>query len=73
MQKRQEIESAFISKTKESLDAKMEETQEKREAIMNNLKTKLKDHVSLSLFIVEPIFVNYCLYTVGACWKGSAY
>lgn len=45
MQKREEIVSNFVSKTRESLDAKMEESQEKREAHMNSLKTKLKDHV----------------------------
>lgn len=38
----------FVSKTRESLDHKMEQTEENREAIMNGLKTKLKDHVSLS-------------------------
>jgi len=45
--KRQEIEKTFVNKTKENLDHKMEESQEKREAHMASLKTKLKDHVSL--------------------------
>jgi len=44
--KRLEIEQTFVSKTRESLDQKMEESQEKREAHMNSLKNKLKDHVS---------------------------
>lgn len=56
VQKRQEMESTFINKTKESLDAKMEESQEKREAHMNSLKTKLKDHVRKKYcVIVESI------------------
>lgn len=55
VQKRQEIESTFINKTKESLDAKMEESQEKREAHMNSLKTKLKDHVreNIEIYFLE--------------------
>ena len=50
-QKRQEMVSTFVSKTKETLDQKMEESQEKREAKMNSLKTKLKDHVSFFYFL----------------------
>ena len=52
MEKRQEIVSTFVNKTKETLDQKMAETEENREAHMNTLKTKLKEHVILRLFLI---------------------
>lgn len=44
--KKDELSAAFIAATRESLDAKMNNTEEKREAHIAELKNKLKDHVS---------------------------
>lgn len=44
--KKEELSSAFIAATRESLDAKMNNTGEKREAHIAELKNKLKEHVS---------------------------
>ena len=63
MQTRKELVSTFVNKTKENLDAKMEETQENREAYLNTLKTKLKDHVCslfLSEFKIIFLFCSFC-------------
>lgn len=43
--KKDELSSAFMTATRESLDAKMNNTEEKREAHIAELKNKLKDHV----------------------------
>ncbi|XP_044020636.1 calponin homology domain-containing protein DDB_G0272472 isoform X2 [Aphidius gifuensis] len=43
--KKDELSSAFITATRESLDAKMNNTEEKREAHIAELKNKLKDHL----------------------------
>lgn len=44
--KKDELSAAFIAATRESLDAKMNNTEEKREAHIAELKSKLKEHVS---------------------------
>lgn len=44
--KKDELSAAFIAATRESLDAKMNNTEEKREAHIADLKNKLKEHVS---------------------------
>lgn len=44
--KKDELSAAFIAATRESLDAKMNNTMEKREAHIAELKNKLKEHVS---------------------------
>lgn len=44
--KKDELSAAFITATRESLDAKMNNTEEKREAHIAELKNKLKEHVS---------------------------
>ncbi|KOC62724.1 Stathmin-4 [Habropoda laboriosa] len=43
--KKDELSAAFIAATRESLDAKMNNTEEKREAHIAELKNKLKEHV----------------------------
>ncbi|KYQ56389.1 Stathmin-4 [Trachymyrmex zeteki] len=43
--KKDELSAAFIAATRESLDAKMNNTEEKREAHIAELKNKLKDHL----------------------------
>ncbi|XP_053997892.1 calponin homology domain-containing protein DDB_G0272472 isoform X2 [Hylaeus anthracinus] len=43
--KKDELSSAFITATRESLDAKMNNTEEKREAHIAELKNKLKEHL----------------------------
>lgn len=45
--KKEEQINEFITQTKEALDQKMETYTEKREAYMNDMKSKLKDHVSI--------------------------
>lgn len=53
VEKRQQMESSFVSKTKEKLDTKLEQAQEKRDEIMEQTKTKLKEHViMISLFSI---------------------
>ncbi|XP_012346839.1 stress response protein NST1 isoform X3 [Apis florea] len=42
--KKDELSAAFIAATRESLDAKMNNTEEKREAHIAELKNKLKEH-----------------------------
>lgn len=42
---RSEQTNTFISSTKEALDAKMETHEEKREAYINELRARLKDHL----------------------------
>lgn len=42
---RSEQTNAFISTTKEALDAKMETHEEKREAYISELRGRLKDHL----------------------------
>ncbi|XP_046747219.1 BICD family-like cargo adapter 1 isoform X3 [Diprion similis] len=42
--KKDELSAAFISQTREALDAKMTNTEEKREAHIADLKSKLKEH-----------------------------
>ena len=44
--KKDELSAAFIAATRESLDAKMNHTVEKRESHISELKTKMKEHVS---------------------------
>lgn len=44
--KKDELSAVFIAATRESLDAKMNNTVEKREAHIADLKSKLKEHVS---------------------------
>lgn len=51
--KKEELSAAFITATRESLDAKMNHTVENRETLITELKSKLKEHVSFSL-----IFLN---------------
>ncbi|VEN36175.1 unnamed protein product [Callosobruchus maculatus] len=43
--KRDEYNNQFITTTKEALDQKMGQHVEKREAIITDLKTKMKDHI----------------------------
>ncbi|KAF7404786.1 hypothetical protein HZH66_003692 [Vespula vulgaris] len=43
--KKDELSAAFIAATRESLDAKMNNTEEKREAHIAELKNKLKEHL----------------------------
>ncbi|XP_046428368.1 stress response protein nst1 isoform X1 [Neodiprion fabricii] len=43
--KKDELSAAFISQTREALDAKMTNTEEKREAHIADLKSKLKEHL----------------------------
>ncbi|XP_011299132.1 calponin homology domain-containing protein DDB_G0272472 isoform X1 [Fopius arisanus] len=43
--KRDELNSAFIAATRDSLDAKMNNSEEKREAHIAELKNKLKEHL----------------------------
>ncbi|XP_025993841.2 vicilin-like seed storage protein At2g18540 isoform X1 [Solenopsis invicta] len=43
--KKDELSAAFITATRESLDAKMNNTEEKREAHIAELKNKLKEHL----------------------------
>ncbi|XP_017879022.1 stress response protein NST1 isoform X2 [Ceratina calcarata] len=43
--KKDELNSAFITATRESLDAKMNSTEENREAHIQELKSKLKEHL----------------------------
>ncbi|KAH0533784.1 histone-lysine N-methyltransferase, H3 lysine-79 specific isoform X1 [Cotesia glomerata] len=43
--KKDEITAAFMTATRESLDAKMNSSEEKREAHMSELKSKLKEHL----------------------------
>lgn len=45
--KKDEQTSVFINQTKEALDQKMELHTEKRDAYISDIKTKLKEHVSL--------------------------
>lgn len=40
--KKEEINTEFINQTKENLDAKMEHYEEKRDAIITDIKEKLK-------------------------------
>lgn len=40
--KRDELNNEFITQTKENLDAKMENYEEKRDAIITDMKEKLK-------------------------------
>lgn len=47
MEKREELLNKFVSKTKENLENKLEQAQEKRDEIMEQTKTKLKEHVSV--------------------------
>lgn len=62
--KKDEQTSAFIVQTKEALDQKMDTHVEKREAYINDLKAKLKDHVRTVGFVgniiaVDPECVTY--------------
>ena len=50
--KKDELSAAFIAATRESLDAKMNNTEEKREAHIAELKNKLKEHVSSEIFFL---------------------
>ncbi|KAG7207556.1 hypothetical protein KM043_009183 [Ampulex compressa] len=43
--KKDELSAAFVAATRESLDAKMNHTEEKREAHIAELKSKLKEHL----------------------------
>ncbi|XP_029164655.1 uncharacterized protein At1g10890 isoform X2 [Nylanderia fulva] len=43
--KKDELNAAFITATREALDAKMNNTEEKREAHIADLKSKLKEHL----------------------------
>lgn len=55
--KKDELNAAFVTATRESLDAKMNNSEGKREAYINDLKNKLKEHVS----ILWEFFVWHCL------------
>jgi hypothetical protein len=48
--KREEQANTFISQTREALEQKMEAHIEKRESLINDLKTKLKEHVCIPQF-----------------------
>ena len=48
--KKDELSAAFITATRDSLDAKMSNSEGKREAHIAELKNKLKDHVSIFIF-----------------------
>jgi len=54
--KKDELSAAFIAATRESLDAKMNNTEEKREAHIAELKNKLKEHVSIQHYFNEDSF-----------------
>lgn len=51
--KKDELSAAFIAATRESLDAKMNNTEEKREAHIAELKSKLKEHVSIDCWKIR--------------------
>lgn len=55
--KKDELSAAFIAATRESLDAKMNNTEEKREAHIAELKNKLKEHVSSEIFLYIYNFI----------------
>ena len=63
-----------MSKTKEQLDQKLEDAQEKREALMDGLKNKLKDHVRAYFVLLSVNLLHQCLFTpelVGACREST--
>lgn len=53
--KKDELSAAFIAATRESLDAKMNNTEEKREAYIAELKSKLKEHVSRKMQLARSV------------------
>lgn len=66
--KKDELSAAFMAATRESLDAKMNNTEEKREAHIADLKSKLKEHVSKKDWrytVNKEVFNLLCLLTCG--------
>jgi hypothetical protein len=55
--KREEQANNFISQTREALEQKMEAHIEKRESLISDLKTKLKEHVCIPQFC--SFYLNY--------------
>lgn len=58
MEKREELLNKFVSKTKENLENKLEQAQEKRDEIMEQTKTKLKEHVSVYEILLLLKFIK---------------
>lgn len=63
---RSEQTNNFIVATKEALDAKMETHEEKREAYINELRSRLKDHLEgvektrlISVFIFGNVYPHF--------------
>lgn len=56
--KKDEQNHAFIHQTKEALEQKMELHTEKREQYISEIKTKLKDHVSIVLNNLQLLHVH---------------
>ncbi|KAH8255726.1 hypothetical protein KR038_009202 [Drosophila bunnanda] len=59
--KKDEITNEFITQTKEQLESKMEQHVEKREAIISDMKEKLKVYVYLFTSDIKQNRINNCL------------
>lgn len=59
--KKDELNIEFINQTKEALDAKMEYHVEKRDALMTDMKKKLKVRSEIRRDFVEQNLFIYCL------------
>ena len=46
LENKEKIVNKFVNETKEKLDTKLEHAQEKRDEIIEQTKTKIKEHVS---------------------------
>ena len=57
--KKDELNNEFMNQTKEALDAKMEHYEEKREAIITDLKEKLKVKTIIYLMLLAKLV--HCL------------
>jgi Fe2+ transport system protein B len=65
--KREEQENNFISQTREALEQRMEAHIEKRESIINDLRSKIKEHVCIRQFY-SFLFVNYFVFATVFNW-----
>ena len=61
LKKKEEEEIAKTRQQKEKLDKKLEEHNEKREAYLNDIKTKLKDHVSTEEKRIIFVHRKFCI------------
>ena len=54
--KKEELDKEFAAQTKEALDAKMEQYEEKREALLSDMREKLKVSVFFHIFFEIIVF-----------------